>query len=376
MELQLLTNLNPIGPQIASLLRSGQYKSFNMAVAYAKNSGVGRLYDDLATFANQGGTITAVIGIDQSITSYQALVNLSNIIQTNLYIHHDKGAITFHPKIYSFGNKQVERVFIGSSNLTAGGLYINFEANVGITLDNSETANKFRKEFNDYWQFLLNDVNTKSSDNSFIYHLLELGYLADETKQTVFSEIIDKVSGDAPFISRKQKETKHNQEKMPPPSSIGTPLLPSPKLKFAMQLSEFDVSPKSSDAVQLIPKDALKIAPAFWNWPSLYTLSPKNYPQFYAIGFITIDGKLLPETHLRIYYYATKKEFRLQCKDIKRNGHPGDIILIEKNELRPLEFHIELLRINSAKYKEILPLLTQKARNSKTPDKPKLFGYF
>ena len=148
MELQLLANEKNIGNEISKILKSENYKFFKFAVAYAKNSGIGRLNNDLVNFSDSGGQTEAIVGIDQRITSYQALVNLSSITKGNLLIYHDKGMITFHPKLYLFGNDNVEKVIIGSSNLTAGGLYTNFEANVDITLNESDTSNKFKKKDN------------------------------------------------------------------------------------------------------------------------------------------------------------------------------------------------------------------------------------
>jgi len=357
MELNFFTNLNPIGNEITKALRSKKYKSFKMAAAYAKNSGVGRLYDDLTYFANQGGQTEAIVGIDQTITSYQALVNLTTFAKSNLYIHHDKGAVTFHPKIYLFGNERVEKVFVGSSNLTAGGLFINFEANIGIDLDNSDNANAFRKNITDYWQFLISDNNTKLADLQFVTRLLESGNLIDENKKRSFREIIGEVSN-LPFTARKTI-------KLP---SVNNQLNVSPPIfnsNFAMILSGFDVSAKSLDPIQLIPTSALKDFPLFWNFPAFYTESEKGYPQLYAIANILIDGKTFANQHIRIYYYDNKKEFRVQCEAIKRNGNQGDIMIVRKDENKPLEFKIELLRTGSFEHTNTLPLLTKKVSSLK-----------
>ena len=359
MELTLLTNEGSIGKEISSSLHSGKYSDFKIAVAYAKNSGISRIYNDLSNFANNGGKTSVVVGIDQNNTSYQALINLRTFTQDELFIHHDKNFdITFHPKMYLFGNKDIEKVIIGSSNLTGGGLYLNYEANVGIILSTSSKARKFRKQVCDYWESLLRDENTKKCDISLLNKLFEYGSLVDERKQKSFKEIIEKIY-DLPFSSKKRKRILPH---IATQTALPVPLL---KDKFAMTLSVFDVSTKSQDPVILIPKTALKMMPLFWNFPMLYTESGAGYPQLYAIANINIDGKILKDQHIRIYYYDSKSEFRFQCEPVKRNGEQGDIIIIQKRSYNMLEYEIELIRRDSHKYKATFPLLINKVSAQK-----------
>ncbi len=328
-------------------------------MAYAKNSGISRIYNDLVHFSNQGGKTSVIAGIDQNNTSYQALVNLQSFAKENLYIHHDRNFdITFHPKVYLFGNSEIEKVIIGSSNLTAGGFYLNYEANIGVTLDTAEDSKKFQTQVTDYWNNLISNENTKKCDLDFLKKLLDYGSVVDECKQRPFKEIIEKIS-DLPFKSIKKEKT------LPPISEQVVTTIPAVKEKFGMLLSGFDVSPKSLDPVILIPIAALKSMPTFWNWPYLYTNSGSGYPQLYATANIRIDGKLLKDQHIRIYYYDKKKEFRLQCEAIKRNGKPNDVITIQKDTNKPMEFEIELLRQDSTKYKALAPILTNRASSQK-----------
>lgn len=78
-----------------------------------------------------------------------------------------------------------------------------------------------------------------------------------------------------------------------------------------------------------------------------------------------MDRKMLKDQHIRIYYYNEKKEFRLQCEPIKRNGRKGDIIIISHSVQKPLEYDIELLRQNTTKHKVLLPLLANKVSTQK-----------
>lgn len=360
MELTLLTHENTAGEEVAKTLKSGKYLDFKVAVAYTRNSGISRIYNELSDFSNNGGKTSIIAGIDQSNTSYQALINLRTFAKDNLFIHHDKNfAITFHPKVYLFGNKEIEKIIIGSSNFTAGGFFLNYEANIGVTLDDSKNSKDFKSQVSDYWENLLNDENTKKCELSLLEKLLENGSVIDERKQKTFKEIIEKISTDLPFKTRKKVKT------LPPVAAASAVRVPLLKEKFAMTLSGFDVSARSQDPVILIPIAALRAMPAFWNFPLLYTDSGAGYPQLYAIANIRIDSKILKDQHIRIYYYDRKNEFRLQCEPIKRNGKQGDIILIHKDSSKPLEFKIELLRTASVKFKAIKPLLTNKVSTQK-----------
>lgn len=360
MKLTLFTHENTAGEEIAYTLRSGKYSDFKGTVAYSRSSGIGRIYNELTEFTEHGGKTSVIAGIDQNNTSYQALVNLKTFAKDNLFIHHDKNYnITFHPKVYMFGNEEIEKVIIGSSNLTAGGFYSNYEANVGITFDNSKSSKDFQKQISDYWNNLINDENTKKCEMPLLRKLLECGSVVDEHRQRPFREIISKVETDLPF------KTKKKVKRLPSiaeGASVSVPVLAN---KFAMTLSAFDVSSKSQDPVILIPLAALKKMPTFWNFPFLYTNSFAGYPQLYALANIRIDGKTIKEQHIRIYYYDQKREFRLQCKAIKRNGRSGDIITIEKDSTNPLEFEIELLRKNSKKFNALEPILTSRASTQK-----------
>ena len=362
MKLNLYTNLNPIGNELSASLVSGNYQNFRMAVAYAKNSGVGRLYNDITQFEGNGGTTEAIIGIDQSITSYQALVNLNVLTKSNLHIHNDKGSITFHPKIYLLGNDNLEKIFIGSSNLTGGGLFSNFEANVGIDLDNSIDANDFRQSVEDYWQFLITDSNTKIADIAFIDELLLKGSISDESKTKSFRTIIGNLTG-LPFTTRNPP----NLPLIATQSNLNTPQF---RDKFGMILSNFDVSSRSQDPIQLIPITALSANPQFWEFPTAYTLSGGDYPETYVRADVFINGQVFNNQIIRIYYYERKREFRFQCEAIKRNGSAGDIMLIEKHLTQPSQYKVTLLQSGSAPFNQTLPLLTTRVSATK------LFGYF
>jgi hypothetical protein len=194
---------------------------------------------------------------------------------------------------------------------------------------------------------------------------LESGNVSDETVKKSFKEMLGKMS-DLPFTSRKAIETPP-----PPPISVQSEVtLPPFRNHFVMTLSNFDVSDKSLDPIQLIPIAALKELALFWSFPNYYTESEKGYPQMYALADITLDGVKYPSQPIRFYYYEGKKEFRLQCELVKRKAAAGDLILIKKEAKKPMNFTIELHRADSIMYHSLKQHLVTKVSPQKS------YGYF
>lgn len=118
---------NCLGNKIIENLKCNTFKQFKFIVAYSKTSGVNRILPYMKYFKNQGGTIKGIIGIDQYNTSYEAIKSLYQICD-ELYIFHSESLMqTFHPKMYLFTNDNDCWYSIGSSNMTAGGLFSNYE---------------------------------------------------------------------------------------------------------------------------------------------------------------------------------------------------------------------------------------------------------
>ena len=121
-----------LGDKIIDNLKSNNYTRFNICVAYAKLSGVNRLKPSLLDFKSSGGEINCFVGIDQCNTTYEALNELFDICDNLYIVHNQNPSHTYHHKIYMFDkniyNSNKAWLAIGSNNLTAGGLFINYES--------------------------------------------------------------------------------------------------------------------------------------------------------------------------------------------------------------------------------------------------------
>lgn len=125
---------------------STQFDTFYISVAYARKSGVSQIQDALNLFRARGGRVKAIVGIDDGHTSKDGLIMLAESAD-ELYIYHNNRPYqTFHPKLYAFEKKgQKAVVFVGSSNLTQGGLLSNYEVSTETHLD--LTNNNEMKQF-------------------------------------------------------------------------------------------------------------------------------------------------------------------------------------------------------------------------------------
>lgn len=116
-----------LGELLVEDLRSKRYHTFLCCVAYAKLSGVSALHDPLKEFTEEGGAVYAAVGIDQGGTSYEALGTLLNLPAELYVVHNRSQASTFHLKVYALIGETRGKLYVGSNNLTGGGLYTNYE---------------------------------------------------------------------------------------------------------------------------------------------------------------------------------------------------------------------------------------------------------
>lgn len=121
-------------------------ENVKIAVAYLKNSGLESIKQSLKE-NRQNNNISIITGLDFGITDSESLLELQNMnIGCNII-----NDLNFHPKLYIFENFDSATMILGSSNLSEGGLAINYEANIIITGKKSESP---LKDAIEYFSFL------------------------------------------------------------------------------------------------------------------------------------------------------------------------------------------------------------------------------
>ena len=105
----------------------------DVVVAWAKRSGLRRVRPHLEKVRGRPGLTRIIVGIDEGGATRQGL-ELAREIFSTVHVFHDNSSRTFHPKIYLGMAPDHARLLIGSTNLTAGGVFYNYEAGLECIL--------------------------------------------------------------------------------------------------------------------------------------------------------------------------------------------------------------------------------------------------
>jgi HKD family nuclease len=126
---------------IKSRLNDTDITTFRLAVAWVKRSGLVRLQPDLSAFRTRGGTASVIVGIDEGGATKQGL-ELALGLFNEVCVFYDRASRTYHPKVYLASGPQKAHLMIGSNNLTAGGLFNNYETALMCDLDLTLSADQ------------------------------------------------------------------------------------------------------------------------------------------------------------------------------------------------------------------------------------------
>ncbi len=127
---------SPLGNEIAGLLVPDmQYSRIVFVSAFVALRTVLRLREQLLSQRDGGALIRLTIGIDLGGTSREVLDELLSWGCETFIFHNPIPRATFHPKVYLFENDSHAVLFVGSNNLTDGGLFSNYEVATRYDVD-------------------------------------------------------------------------------------------------------------------------------------------------------------------------------------------------------------------------------------------------
>src|SRR5438067_1423065 len=111
-----------------------------------------------AAWRARGGVARLIVGIDEGIATRPGLI-LALRHFSEVYVLHDRPGLTFHPKLYLAEGETSAELLVGSGNLTAGGLFSNYEAALQVTFSlPEEHADPALSQAREYIDRLLNDT--------------------------------------------------------------------------------------------------------------------------------------------------------------------------------------------------------------------------
>lgn len=173
-----------LGVKLIEAIESNQYSQLTIMVAYAKLSGIYRIAPYMKKFIEQGGKVRCVVGVDQQNTTYDALVQLLILTNEVFVFHSENLSQTFHVKCYWLSAENKCWYGIGSNNLTAGGLFSNYELSMIVNLEGGDAV-AANDRLNDIYSMYSNLESpcSKKLDVELLEELKTSGYVVEEIYQ-------------------------------------------------------------------------------------------------------------------------------------------------------------------------------------------------
>ncbi len=162
--------------------------------AFANRKAVRHLAPYLIEAKSRGIKIRIIVGIDLLSTTAEALREISSLEIDAKVFHSNLAWNTFHPKIYLFEAEEKAELFIGSNNLTEGGLFTNYEAA-------TRTTYYFPEDEDEY----------NSAKDSLQRYLNPTGAIVQPITEELISTLIAR--GEVPTEEEVRETRKQTQEK-------------------------------------------------------------------------------------------------------------------------------------------------------------------
>lgn len=318
---------------------------FYIISAYAKSGGVNLLKNPIEIFRKKKGRVISIIGVNplHRITSYEALEALMEICDEVYVFNNEDYLRVFHPKVYVLENdgKNAD-VFIGSANLTAGGLFHNYEIINRDSYNLMDTAEKEDyKAITNILDIFKNPTSAccKKLSKELLDKLKRLNYIESEKKEE--RERYRK------FIKIQKKEKIFGIEKFPIPpvetlyeKRVGRKKvfikIDTINMGFWKKLSGYDVSSTSSPGQIVIPIKFKSFFPPF----SSIVFTSKSAQQsdvFFNVIFVDHNGNKIQIKNVRAIHYIPAPSHPRPNEELRFTFRDRNILsLLEKDDI--LEF--------------------------------------
>lgn len=154
MDLQII-NQTPGKQSMLSKLKldlQSTNHTLRVLVAYLSWNGLKMIYKELERFYDEGNNVKMIVGLSNDAKEIHVLRYLRERMPRGDFLVFNASNMDyiFHPKLFFFDNYDSLSVYIGSSNLSSGGLYTNSECVVKVTLNRIHDK-KLITDFEDIW---------------------------------------------------------------------------------------------------------------------------------------------------------------------------------------------------------------------------------
>jgi HKD family nuclease len=339
-----------IGDVLNTGIADASCQRFRFAVAYMRMSGWNRLAASIDSLLNRGGHVSGAVGVDNGVTSIEALQFLRRI-STNSTIFHTTSGFIYHPKLYLMNGDSRAVALIGSANLTRDGLFRNIEVATAVHLDfNSSVDLEVYTRYDEFMNGLLDTThpNVQHITDETLDALSVAGLIKGEATtqepgpgtrsrratrtrpQTDLRRLFPplRVPVAPPLDMIPTRQPVPQRPIVIPPATVGA------VSTFVMQLSSFDSSHKTGvpgTPEILIPHAAIGFFPPL-------SLAGRKYPD--VIFDVVLNTETGRERHTyRLWYYEERAigtridEYRLRLDhdtiDLSSPGG-GDLIVINR----------------------------------------------
>lgn len=360
--------------------------------AFASLTAVSRIKPIVKSVKDAHGDVRLVLGVDLGGTSKEVLAEVESWGISITIVKNKAFGVTFHPKIYFLRWLDYAEIIIGSSNLTDGGLYRNYEASSRNIYELPQDQSELDYAVDSLTKFLKPAGAVSATLNAeYLQVLLSLPEIPSEAKarkarregipvhppSNAFGfELI-------PFAPTIKKPTSQSE-----PTEISAEQVAKKKLIATTKNDSFAIQVRAHHNGEIfLSVTAALQNPSFFRWPFNGSTTPKKagkppYPQLVPdpVVDIVVYGKdLKPIMTLAGYplntvYYEAKSEIRVTASPLVPIMPDNSIMIMRRSDAIDRDYEIAVHIPASPEYEFWLKACDQKMPGG--GKEPRRFGWF
>lgn len=361
-----------------------------------------RLETQILDLKEAGTEVRLTIGIDFGGTSHEVLDVLLGWGIPVRIVKHRRPGHTFHPKLFLIQWHDKAEIIIGSSNITEGGFFGNYEASSRMIYEIPDDYASFDAACVVLYRFT-NPSGPTAYDltREFLNELVDRGEVPTEAEARIGRDISRWRHG--PVSGRPGADQLFGVEDIAPPPPLPAlvlrglvqdvrhrrrrkptkiPLSISDDPREVLLPTAFYMTLPTIQGINIpgearIPLEAIDLATEFWGWQDEYTedviASGRiywNWRPYWKVWSVEAPDEVTVQ-QVRMYPYPPSSDFRFYARAlVDAGGDLGDLVRIRRIAEPEAEYECILARQNTPEYDDWIGFCTQEVRNS-----TRLYGY-